>query len=242
MGAFGPIGATSPQGQVGYLKKPTVAPMPAPMTTPGWQASVTQVPGVPTGSTTVAPNPQQMQVFNATMEKSNRPPTADPLLLEQVQNLRNRMSADTTKQAIGKAQGNTADVAAGAAQAARERASAQGTAGNVEGVQQGIDERSQRIQAGQATDITLDREKQLDALTLGGQGIMSAPGQRELTQTGMTDALLQNAGGQAGAIAGNQLGGAQLNLQAEVQRQAMLAQQAESERNAMLDMYRMLWA
>lgn len=180
----------------------------APGTTPagGWPVSTTGLPGAvgPASATsTIAPSPQLMQIYNATLQKAG---AGDPLLNEEVQNFRNRLSADTTARATSRASNAITDATAAAKQAARERAAAQGTGASMEPVLAAMDEKSQRAKAGAAADIALGREGQLDQLVLGGAGIMGAPGAREAS-------LLGQAGSLAGNIASNQLGAGSLNLE-----------------------------
>lgn len=142
----------------------------------------------------------------------------DPLLAEQVQNLRNRLSTDTTDRAINRATGSIADAAAGAKSGMRTALARRGV-GTLEGEGVGgselgkIDAAAQRAKAGASADISLKREQDLDRLVLGGQGIMGAPGQYGLQQ----NAQLLGALGQAGGLAGEQerlgQGWAGLNLE-----------------------------
>jgi hypothetical protein len=65
---------------------------------------------------------------------------------------------------------------------------------------------AQRLQARQAADISLGRERDLDQLAIQGAGIRAAPSQFELAQRGLT-------AGAAGQMAGFAPTGAQLGLQ-----------------------------
>lgn len=259
MSVFGAVGATGGRGGLGgggatggtggnmytsVPQAPAFQPLPGSGLPP-------PAPGV--SQNTAAPNPQQMQVFNAALAGSAKAPTTDPLLAESVQNVRNRMSADTTQRAIGKAQGTTADASAGLAQSIKERGAQSGN--NTQGAQAGLDERTLRLQAGQASDITLDREKAQDALALGSAGIYGAQANNTLAQQGQANQLLGQAGESAGQIAGNQLQSQGLNLQSwqaqqgaaaqqqqlQLQQQQLEQQAAQQQQNSMLDIWRTLY-
>ena len=121
-------------------------------------------------------------------------PSTDPNLQTQVDRLGQRLSADTTGHAIDRASGAIRDQASGQQAALRTNLARRGVDGGAgDKLSQNIDARSQRAQAGAASDISLGRERDLDALTLGGQGIMAAPGQFTLNKNAMD--LGQIAGG-----------------------------------------------
>jgi hypothetical protein len=125
----------------------------------------------------------------------------DPNLQTQVNRLGERLSTDTTGRAIDRATSSIADAAAAQKAGAKTEAARRGTLGTGLGDQAtgGIDEAAKRLKAGAAADISLGREKDLDALVLGGQGIMSAPGQYGMQQQNQ----LFNAIGQGGNMAGD---------------------------------------
>lgn len=129
-----------------------------------------------------------------------RPP--DPNLQKQIDRLEARMSSDTTGRAIDKAGSAITDAAAARKSAFRTEQARRGTLGTGVGDQgEGqINAAADRLKAGSASDIALGREAQLDALTLGGQGIMAAPGQLDLAREGQ----VLGAIGQQGGLAGDQ--------------------------------------
>lgn len=113
--------------------------------------------------------------------------TEDPYLTEQIDNLRERMSTDPTERAIDRAAGASRSFAAGLGEAA-----------DIEGARTGrgpgggagaIGESAQRATARSASDIALQRERDLDALVLGGSEIMGAPSQREQTYSALSNQL-----------------------------------------------------
>jgi len=125
----------------------------------------------------------------------------DPNLQKQIDRLEARLSTDTTGRAIDRAGSAITDAAAGRKSALRTEQARRGTLGTGTGDQQSgqIDAAAARLQAGSAADISLGRESQLDALTLGGQGIMAAPGQLGLAR----DSQILSAIGQQGGLAGD---------------------------------------
>lgn len=127
----------------------------------------------------------------------------DPYLMESVGNLRNRMSADTTARAIDRASSGAADYAAGMGERAAAAGARMGRGGDFGG--SAIEAAAQRLQAKQAADISLGRERDLDTLALGGHNILSSPSQYGLAKSGQTNQLL-------GQVAGFAPTGAQLGL------------------------------
>ena len=167
----------------------------------------------------------------------------NPLLDEQVKNLRERMSADQTQRATDRAGSNIRDFAAG------QKAAASGSASRM-GRPQGfrdasIDEAAQRNSAKASADIQMGQQDRLDRLVLGGSQIMGAPGQealaREAGVTGLVGGLMGQAG--AGAQLGlqqQQLGLQQYQTQAnlELERQRMAQAQAQQQQALMLELLR----
>lgn len=119
----------------------------------------------------------------------------DPFLMESINKLRERESADTTNRAIDRAGSQAGDWAAGM----KERMAAQNAAsGRGAGAQGGaIEGAAQRLQAKQAADISLGRERDLDNLALQGHNIRSSPSNLKLAQTGQTNDILGNITGSA---------------------------------------------
>jgi hypothetical protein len=179
----------------------------------GYSASAAPVPAVPV-SNVAQVNPDMAGFLDQYKNKLNSnlaQPNTDPNLQTQVNRLGQRLSTDTTQHAIDRAQGNIRDQAAGQQAALRTRNARSGVEGGAAmQMGQNIDARSQRAQAGAASDISLGRERDLDALTLGGQGIMSAPGQ--FTQNKNNTDLGQIAGGIGAANTPAQLQLGQQNL------------------------------
>lgn len=207
--------------------------------TPG-AGGVGGVPGVPgtlptpPNLTEVQANPQLQQVFQTMFGKVG---TSNPLLEENLANIRGRMSADTTQRAIDRASGTIQDQLAGALQANKERGQGRGGGGTAAG-ELALTESAQRNAARASADISLGRERDLDALAMGALPSYAAPGQREM---GWANA----AGGAANASASNQLGAAGQALsawQAQVQAQQAAQQMAMQQQMAMLNMYQSLWS
>lgn len=156
-----------------------------------------------------------------------------------------RLGADNTKQAIGRASLSIADAASGQKANLAEAAAARGITGTGVASDLGgrIDEAARRRQAGAATDITLQRENAKDALVLGGLGIAGAQSNLNLARAAQTNALLNGATGAALAplqqnLAERQFGLNQYSTQAQVdlarqaEERARQAQQEQAYRNA----------
>lgn len=132
----------------------------------------------------------------------------DPFQMESIQNLRARMSADPTQRAIDRASSGAADWAAGMKERGAAAGARMGRGGGF--ATTGIEGAAQRLQAKQAADIALGRERDLDALTIQGNQILQAPSQYGLARQGLT----QGAYGQEAGFAptGANLGLAQQRL------------------------------
>lgn len=199
-------------------------------------------PNIPAASSTAAPNPVLSDALGRIYGAIGATPGADPLLDEQVNNYRDRLSADTTQRSVDKANLTIGDAAAGASQVAKERAAAMG--GGEEAAGARIDDAKLRAQAASTSGIQLGREAQLDALVLGGQGLMGAPGQREITLRGQNLSALGTAAGVAGNIAGNQQ--QQVQSQIDIYNAQVAAEQArqaaiQQQQQAMLGAFGTLW-
>jgi len=127
---------------------------------------------------------------------------ADPNLQLQIERLAGRLSADTTGRAIDRAGSAISDAAAGAKAGRATDLARRGVAGVGVGdqVTGQIDQAAARAKAGASADISLGRERDLDALTLAGQGIMAAPGEMDFRREGQ----ILGAIGQEGGLAGEQ--------------------------------------
>jgi hypothetical protein len=111
-----------------------------------------------------------------------------PFVQEHIQNYRNRLSEDNTKRAIDKSNLGIADSAAlmaADAKAGMSRRGVQGTDTGAAFLQKRVFEPAQRAAAGQAANIALQRERDLDNLVLGGTGIMRLPDEIALANRGM---------------------------------------------------------
>lgn len=170
----------------------------------------------------------------------------DPRLTQQYNQYQSRLGADVTKRAIGRATLANADVATGQKQAYQEAAAARGVSGTgaAADVSGRFDEAARRRSAGAAADISLGREGQLDALTLGGLGIAGAQSNLNLARAGATNSLYGNAANTVGAPSAQNLAErgfnlqqystqAQIDLQRQQAEQARQAQQEQAYRNAL---------
>jgi hypothetical protein len=172
---------------------------------------------------------------------------ADPLLAEQVGNLRSRMGADTTARATAKAEARIRAQAAGQKKALASRLGRiDAPASSIAKLQGGIDEAARRSAAGATADIQLGRERDLDNLTLGGQGIMSAPAQYALQKQSIANGLLGMGVGAAGNAAqlGLQQQGLGLNMweaanNANFARERLAADQRAQQEGQLMAMLRM---
>lgn len=169
-------------------------------------------------------------------------PNTDPNLQTQVDRLGRRMSSDTTQHAIQRAGGAIRDQGSAQQAALKTNLARRGIGGSGVGDQlsQNIDARTQRAQAGSASDISLGRERDLDALTLGGQGIMAAPGQYSMGRDNQDIGAI--AGGVSAANPGAQLqlGQQQLGLQqwqAGQNQQGAQQDRAFAQWQALMHMY-----
>ena len=226
-----PVGAPTPVS----LPAPSMPAMPA---MPAPQVMAAPAPSL-TSVATAAPNPQQQQVFGQIQQRLATP---DPLLAENVQNLRNRMSADTTQRAIDRSSSAVTDSLAGAVQRSREAAARSGTAGNYAPQVQALEEGAQRAQAGAAAGIALGREQSLDQLALGAGSAYAAPSGRDLS-------LLGQASGAANASAATQSDALSQALQAwraqqevQLQQQQLQQQQANDAVRNFTVLYNNLWS
>lgn len=181
---------------------------------------------------------QYKQKLNATLAR----PNMDPNLQTQVDRLGQRLSTDTTQHAIQRAGGAIRDQASAQQAALKTNLARRGIGGSGAGDQlsQNIDARSQRAQAGSASDISLGRERDLDALTLGGQGIMSAPGQFGMQRDNQDLSGISGGIGAANQGAQLQLGQQGLGLQqwqAANNQQGSAQDRAFAQWRAMMGMY-----
>lgn len=191
-------------------------------------------PGAPGFTNTAAANPDLQaaleQYRQRITQQQAREGQVDPLLMEQVKNLRERMSADQTQRATERAGSNIRDFAAGQRVAADEAASRMGRPQGYRNAS--IDEAAQRAQAKASADIQMGQQQRLDALTLGGQGIMSAPSQEALQREAGVTNLIAGLGGQAGLGADLALRQQGLGLSAwQTQQQLALEQQRMAQQN-----------
>lgn len=216
---------------------PNMAGQPGYVPGAGGAGSIPGVPGTPPSPpniTDIQANPQLMEVYSKLFSMGG---SADPFLMKNIANIEGRMDADTTQRAIDRASGTITDQLAGALQANKERGQGRGGGGTAAGAQ-ALTESSLRNQARASADISLGREKDLDALALGAGSAYAAPGNREA-------GYYNSAAGAAGNVASNQLGGAQTALQAwqAAQNTKLQEQQlAMQQQQAMIQMYSNLWS
>jgi hypothetical protein len=101
-----------------------------------------------------------------------------PYIKEQIDRYRSRFDKDTTARAIDRSNLGIADSAALMASDAKANMARRGVLGSGTGaafLNKNVFAPAQRQAAGAAADISLGRERDLDALTLGGTGLMTAP-------------------------------------------------------------------
>lgn len=156
----------------------------------------------------------------------------DPLLEEAAQNYRNRMATDTTQRAIGVANSAADDSLASAMQRAKEEASISGTSSGSQ-IQRSnsMTDENERLKARQSADISLQRERDLDALA---GGFASTAGMSAGNRLGWGSL----AGSSAAAGAANQ--NAAQNTQLSAAQLAMQQQQAQQQ--AMLNAYNLAYS
>ena len=112
----------------------------------------------------------------------------DPYLKELVDKYRSRFDVDNTQRAINRSTTGIMDAAALGAADLKGNLSSRGLVGS-EGGNAFLAKRvfgpAQRQAAGAEADISLGNEQRLDNLTLGGLGIMNAPGQASRADRGL---------------------------------------------------------
>lgn len=158
----------------------------------------------------------------------------DPNLQYQIDQYKARLGNDVTQRATDAATSQIRDAASGMAQEEKANLARRGILDSGAGqryIDQTIMGPAQRQIAKAAADIQLGRQSQLDALVLGGTGLMGMPGQQNLAnrQLGLQQwqAAQQNALGQ-GQLQVQQQGLANQNAQAvAAAQQAAQAQQIQ---------------
>lgn len=150
---------------------------------------------VPTLTNTGAASPEITAALDRLKVRTDlsgtREGAVDPNLQTQINRLGDRLSTDTTERAVDRATSRARDAAAGMQGALDERfARSGGAGGGVEGRgRTQISDAAARAQAKAAADIEMGELARKDALVLGGQHIMAAPGQERLIREGATDKL-----------------------------------------------------
>lgn len=151
----------------------------------------------------------------------------DPNLQTQVNRLGDRMSSDTRESAQNFAAQDVGGRARAANAALTEQLARRGIRNDTNFAaeqQQQIETNAMRENARNAAQIGMGHEQRLDALTLGGQQIMSAPGQYGLARENMTNNMLPLALQGANSVANQNLADRGLNLeQWKAQNQINLA-------------------
>lgn len=208
-------------------------------------ATPAAAPGGPGAAAPPLPNTAQVNpAMQAALDRINAAHAAaagsgpDPLLQEQVDELRRRRSADTTGRAIARSDAAIRDRAAGQKVGLRRALGRMGAPdSSALKLEMGIDEAAKRQAAGSAADIQLGRERDLDQLAISGQSIMSAPAQYRMQQQQLAANLLGMGASTAANIANQGLADRSLGLQQwQAQNNANLnaAQYASSREDARL--------
>jgi hypothetical protein len=146
-----------------------------------------QVPATSPLSLTAQPSPDMKAALDEWKKRmaslQSQASTTDPNLQFQIEQYKGRLGQDQTQHATDRAASAIRDQMAGMQQQANESGAASGRGQGFGAT--GIAEAGQRALAGQASDIQLAQQNRLDALTMGGQGIMSAPAQQQLAYQGL---------------------------------------------------------
>ena len=177
------------------------------------------------------PDPRLMGVVDSTISDINtrkqqllgQENAVDPNLQFQIDKYKERLGADTTQRAINRVGGALRGQTAQAQKQANAQAAFQG--GDVNSQSAALGSASQNRLAKASADISLGRERDLDALTLGGQGIMSAPGQMQFAKSNALNSFM--LGG-----ANTQLNAAQAPSQLALQQGQLGLQQWSAQNNA----------
>jgi hypothetical protein len=180
---------------------------------------------------------QYQQQMNTLQQRANQ---QDQNLEWQINQYKSRLGEGPTTRAIERSASAVRDMMAGQMEDAATQGARQGR-GQGFGAS-GLAESGQRAQAGAAANIALGREGQLDALTLGGQQIMAAPGQRQMGY----DQMASNFYGQnpAQLQANYGLGSQRLGLDAYMGQGNLAIQQAANQRQqygSPMDWFSMLY-
>lgn len=190
------------QQGVPTTKGGTVAPIaavPATAATAPLAQGVPTVQGapVPTLTNVGAVDPQIQAAIGKlaarTEQQQGKEGAVDPNLQTQIGRLDERLSTDTTQRAVDRATGRARSAAAGMQGALSEDLARRGVSGGgYEGRRRSqISDAAARATAKAAADIEMGELARKDALVLGGQQIMAAPGQERLTREGQTNALVK---------------------------------------------------
>lgn len=135
-------------------------------------------------------NPQMDQAWNDYQKRKGEVDSlakgSDPLLQEQVENLRKRLGSDNTQAMKDRSATDIAAVTAGLK--ARQKAAGGGKS-SVLGTRDAgaLDEASGRQTLRAMQDVDFNDQARKDNLVLGGQGIMGAQGNRELNLANMAN-------------------------------------------------------
>lgn len=126
-----------------------------------------------------------------TQQLQGRETAVDPNLQTQIGRLGERLSTDTTQRAMDRAGSGARDAAAGINRTKDYELSRRGVAGGGAegGARTMISDAATRAAAKASADIQSGELARRDALVLGGQGIMAAPGQQQLQREGNVNAL-----------------------------------------------------
>jgi hypothetical protein len=209
---------------------------------PGFGGGGGMMPMAPTAplTSTAAPDPNlvaaQQQYNQGLAGLQQFATTADPNLQKQIEELEKARSADTTKRQTEQASSNIRDWQAGQQAAAEEggarRGMGPGTGADV------ISEAAGRQQAAASANIQAGEQARRDKLLLEGQGIMGAPGQRQMqAQAMLADYISKNPAATAAQIALKQQ---ELGLQQWMAPQQLGIQYLQAQNQMLSPMYQLL--
>jgi hypothetical protein len=210
---------------------------------PGWHVGMAETftpaggAGAPGGasSSTVSGSPQADQLWQAYQKQLGTVQGAQSQTSPQLTDLYNmwksRLTADPTNAAIAASTGAIMDTAAGQKNAAMSQAAR--TGGNPGAASGAIDASAQRAAAGQAGNISLQRQRDINQMTLAGLPIAQSQDLLTLQKQAQTNSLLGMGTGVANLPASIALGQGQLGLS----QQALQQQAQEAQVNDMLRLY-----
>lgn len=194
----GKPGVQTPSPGTPTTGAPTAPSTPAPtIPTPEAPPAVLGAPSPPSTLTTqTTPDPaikQAVDDYRARIkQQQDREGVVDPNLQTQVDRLGGAISDDTTQRMMDRATGRIRTAAAGRQDSLNTELEKRGVGGGgYEGRRVGgISDAAARASAKAAADIEMGERGRKDALILGGQRIMEAPGQERLAREAGVDRLV----------------------------------------------------